>query len=123
MADCKQVNQFTPPKKPPTILGMAVEDKSIQDFPIYRKNIVDPVNWLADVLQVSGGSGELLRVSLKNDEPQGLKEIVDAVIAAFDREVIERARSEKLPGPAAQQSTGPFLCAISSRAPPDSRLS
>ena len=70
--------------KSPTILGKAVEDKSIQDFPIYRKNIVDPVTWLADVLQVTGGSGEFLRVSLKNDEPQGLKEIVDAVIAAFE---------------------------------------
>ncbi len=81
--------------KSPTILGKAVEDKSIQDFPIYRKNIVDPVTWLADVLQVTGGSGELLRVSLKNDEPQGLKEIVDAVIAAFKCEVVDRAKTTK----------------------------
>ncbi len=82
--------------KSPVVLGKAVEDRSIQDFPLYRKNSVDPVNWLADVLQVTGGNGELIHISLRNDEPQGLKEIVDAVVGAFKDEVIERARTEKL---------------------------
>jgi capsular polysaccharide biosynthesis protein len=82
--------------KSPVILGKAVEDTSIQRFPLYRKNMADPVDWLSDTLEVSGGNGELIRISLRNEDPQGVKEIVDAVLGAFKDEVIERARSEKL---------------------------
>ena len=80
----------------PVVLGKAVEDRSIQGLALYRKNSVDPVQWLSDTLKVSGGSGELVRVSLRSEDPEGIKEIVDAVLVAFDREVIERARTEKL---------------------------
>ena len=82
--------------KSPPIVGRAVEDKTIQDFPIYRKNSADPVTWLSDALQITGGNSELIRVSLKSEDPQGLKEIVDAVLTAFTSEVIDRARTEKL---------------------------
>ena len=80
----------------PVVLGKAVEDRSIQGLALYRKNSVDPVQWLSDTLKVSGGSGELVRVSLRSEDTEGTKEIVDAVLVAFDREVIERARTEKL---------------------------
>jgi hypothetical protein len=80
----------------PVVLGKAVEDRSIQGLALYRKNSVDPVQWLSDTLKVSGGSGELVRVSLRSEDPEGIKEIVDAVLVAFDREVIERARTEGL---------------------------
>ena len=80
----------------PVVLGKAVEDRSIQGLALYRKNSVDPVEWLSDTLKVSGGSGELVRVSLRSEDPEGIKEIVDAVLVAFDREVIERARTERL---------------------------
>jgi hypothetical protein len=80
----------------PPIVGKAVEDKSIQDFPIYRKNSTDPVTWLSDALQITGGNSELIRVSLRSEDPQGLKETVDAVLTAFTSEVIDRTRTDKL---------------------------
>ncbi len=82
--------------KSPPIVGKAVEDRTVQDFPIYRKNSADPVNWLSDAVQITGGNSELIHVALRSEDPQGLKEIVDAVLAAFTSEVIDRARTEKL---------------------------
>jgi hypothetical protein len=80
----------------PPIVGKAVEDKTIQDLPIYRKNSADPVTWLSDALQITGGNSELIRVSLAGEDPHGLKEIVDAVLGAFTMEVIDRVRTDKL---------------------------
>ena len=34
--------------KSPPVLQRVTEDKSVQEIPIYQKNSVDPVNWLAD---------------------------------------------------------------------------
>jgi hypothetical protein len=82
--------------KSPPVVGKAVEDKTIQDFPIYRQNSADVVNWLSDALQITGGNSELIRVSLRNEDPTGLKEIIDAVLVAFTSEVIDRARTDKL---------------------------
>ncbi len=54
------------------------------------------MTWLSDALQITGGNSELIRVSLRNEAPQGLKETVDAVLTAFTSEVIDRTRTDKL---------------------------
>ncbi len=82
--------------KSPMVVGKAVEDRSIQSLGLYQRNATDPIEWLSNTLEVSSGSGEVVRLSLRNEAPQGLKEIIDAVLGAFKDEVIERARSEKL---------------------------
>jgi hypothetical protein len=79
------------------VLDRALEDKSIQDLPVYKQNAADPINWLSDSLIVEfPGNGEYMRVAMRSDDPKGLKEIVDAVLSAFSTEAIDRARSEKL---------------------------
>ena len=71
--------------KSPPVVGKAVEDKSIQGFPIYRQKSADPVTWLSDTLQITSGNSELIRVSLRNEDPAGLKEIIDAVLVPSAR--------------------------------------
>jgi hypothetical protein len=81
--------------KSPPVLERAVEDKAIQGIPLYQKNSADPVNWLADTLQITGGNSELIRISLRNDDPIGLKEIVDAVLAGFKSRIIDDEHDKK----------------------------
>ena len=75
--------------KSPPVLERAVEDKAIQDLPLYQKNSVDPVGWLTDALQITGGNSELIRISMKEYDPKGLKDLVDAVLSAFQAKIID----------------------------------
>jgi capsular polysaccharide biosynthesis protein len=81
--------------KSPPVLERALEDKAIQEIPLYQKNSADPVNWLADDLQVTGGNGELIRIAMRSDDEKGIKEIVDAVLAAFKSKIIDDEHDRK----------------------------
>src|SRR5207253_1686398 len=71
------------------VLNKALDDRGIQSLPIVRAKSSDLVNWLHDELIVeSSGDSELITVSMRNEDPKGLKEIVDAVLTAYKDEVI-----------------------------------
>jgi hypothetical protein len=81
--------------KSPPVLERAIEDKAIQEIPLYQKNSADPVNWLADALQVTEGNSELIRIALRSDNETGIKEIVDGVLAAFKSRIIDDEHDKK----------------------------
>jgi succinoglycan biosynthesis transport protein ExoP len=82
--------------KGPPVVNKALADRSIQDFPIIKKNAADLSTWLSNSLTVDLTRGELLPISIRADDPDGLPEIVNSVVTAFLKEVVDKERSDKL---------------------------
>ncbi len=84
-------------KKNVLVLNKALSDKTVQEFPVVKKNSLDAANWLGESLTVEyPGNGELMVVSMRADEPDGVPEIVNAVVDAFIKEVVDKERTNKL---------------------------
>ncbi len=82
--------------KSPWILSRVLEDKSVQDLPLIKDHAAHLETWLADQLNVTAGNTEFVNVEMAADDPEQAKKIVNAVVGAFEREFIERDRSERL---------------------------
>jgi len=83
--------------KAPWVINKALDDKTVHDLPLIKDHSVDAVPWLTDALQVTNVPGsELIKVSMLNDDPQGLPEIVNAVVNAYKHEIVEKERTDKL---------------------------
>jgi capsular polysaccharide biosynthesis protein len=79
------------------VINRALDEKSVQDSPIIRRHSSDPTNWLSDNLVAEfPGNGEIMQVSLRYEDPNGVSDIVNAVVTAFVKEVVVRERDDKL---------------------------
>lgn len=78
------------------VLNKALDDKTIQNLPLVRKNQANLTNWLRDSLNVETGYGELVTISMKNEDSHGISQIIDAVVASYKEEVIDKEHSDKL---------------------------
>jgi len=82
--------------KSPLVLNKSLEDKSLLDNAILKKSSADQADWLAESLIVDIDNGELVRVSLRDENPEGIAEIVNAVVASYMKEVVDKERTDKL---------------------------
>lgn len=83
--------------KSSAVINKALDARSVQGLPVVREHAADLTEWLSDQIdfQVSPHS-ELISISLAvGDRNQG-KKILDALLAAFNEEVIDRERSDRL---------------------------
>jgi polysaccharide biosynthesis transport protein len=79
------------------VLNKALDDRTVRDLQLVKDHGTDAVAWLHDSLVIKNDPGsELIQVSLLNEDPQGLPEIVNAVVNAYQHEVVEKGRTEKL---------------------------
>jgi hypothetical protein len=79
------------------VINKALDEKAVQDSPVIRRNSADPTNWLSENLSVEfPGNGELMKVSLRDVDPAGVTDIVNGVVTAFMKEVVDKERNDKL---------------------------
>ncbi|MBX3415394.1 MAG: polysaccharide biosynthesis tyrosine autokinase [Pirellulales bacterium] len=79
--------------KTPLVLIAAV--RTIADLPLIKSHR-DPVQFLKDELNVDfPGDSELMRISLRGEDPTQLVQIVKAVSNAYVNEVVDRDRMQK----------------------------
>jgi polysaccharide biosynthesis transport protein len=79
------------------VINHALDEKSVQDSPIIRRYSADPANWLSDNLVVDfPGNGEFMKISLRYEDPNGVSDLVNAVVTAFIKEVVVKERDDKL---------------------------
>ncbi len=76
------------------VMESALNDKSISDSPIIRKYGADASTVLSESLNIVP-DGEFIKVSLKDVEPRTLSEIVNAVVDAYNREIVEKETYKK----------------------------
>ncbi len=76
------------------VLGAALRRPEISQLDAVIKEEPDPVLWLLEELRVSfPGDGEILEVRYDGEEdPDEIKKIVDAIIDAYQEEVLEKER-------------------------------
>jgi hypothetical protein len=74
--------------KSPLVLNNALNDNKVQRLSILQKE-KDPQEWLESALQFDFTlSPELMRVSLSGDQPDELVILLNAIIEAFNKEVV-----------------------------------
>jgi hypothetical protein len=79
------------------VVGKALDDKAVQELAIVKQHGAKQEDWLADQITVEfPGNGELMTISVTAGDHDQSKTIVDAVVSAFQREVIDRERTERL---------------------------
>jgi hypothetical protein len=79
------------------VINKALDEKTFQESPIIRRNSADPANWLSDNIMADfPGNGELMKVSLCDIDPSGVPDLVNAVVTAYMKEVVETERNDKL---------------------------
>ncbi len=77
------------------VIHTALRQHEVAELPLIERHD-DPVSWLADELRVDfPGNAEIMRVSLRGDHPQQLAAMVDAVVEAYMREVVEAERNRR----------------------------
>ncbi|HEY4313143.1 MAG TPA: M56 family metallopeptidase [Pirellulales bacterium] len=78
-----------------SLLARVVHDPTIAQLPLMQSQ-TDPENWLRDNLQVSfPDDGELLEIALAQVPFEQAKQIVDAVVDTYFREVVEKSIAER----------------------------
>ncbi|MGD9125996.1 MAG: AAA family ATPase [Planctomycetia bacterium] len=78
------------------VLRKALRDKDIHRLSIYQREEKDPIKWLQEELVVSyPQDAELMVVSLTDDDKREVTEVVNAIVAAYMDEVVERAKMSK----------------------------
>ena len=83
--------------KSPVVLNKALADRSISHLPLVKQHEADLNGWLADQLMVeSPKDTELVTISMKADDRQQTAEIVNSVVVAFLKEVVDTQRTDKL---------------------------
>lgn len=79
--------------KTPLVLIAAV--RTIGELPMI-KNQRDPVQFLKDELNVDfPGDSELMRISIRGEDPQQLVKVIEAVSQAYINEVVDREKVQK----------------------------
>ncbi|MBN2022627.1 MAG: AAA family ATPase [Pirellulales bacterium] len=72
------------------------DDPKITMLSIYQREKADPITWLQDELVVGyAGDGGLMMVSLTDNDPKEVTTVVQAVVDAYDRVVIEAEAKAK----------------------------
>jgi hypothetical protein len=83
--------------KSPLVIDRALDDKTIRDLPIIRQHETNASDWLADQIEVKfPGDAELMTIGMVTDDRQQARVIVDVVIAAFMKEVVDPERTDRL---------------------------
>ena len=78
----------------PKVLYAALQRPEISELPLIKRQ-ADPASWLHDKLLLDfPQNGEFLRVSLRGDEPSQLAPIVNAVVAAYMEEVVDKENAK-----------------------------
>jgi uncharacterized protein involved in exopolysaccharide biosynthesis len=79
------------------VINKALDEKAVQESPVIRRNSADPTNWLSDNIMVDfPRNGELMKVTLRDIDPSGVPDIVNGVVTAYMKEVVEKERDDKL---------------------------
>ena len=79
------------------VINKALDEKTVQDSPIIRRNAADPTNWLSDNIMADfPGNGEPMKVSLRDIDPAGITDVVNGVVNAYMKVVVEKERNDKL---------------------------
>ena len=79
------------------VINKALDETAVQNSPVIRRNSADPTNWLSENLTVEfPGNGELMKVSLRDVDPAGVTDVVNGIVTAFMKVVVERERYDKL---------------------------
>ena len=79
------------------VINKALDLKTVQDSPIIRRNIADPTTWLADNIMADfPGNGDLMKVSLRDVDSSGVTDVVNGVVEAFKKEIVDKERNDKL---------------------------
>ena len=79
----------------PLVLAAAVRPREISELPVIKAE-KDPVMYLQNELRVEfSGESELLRISMRGDDPEQLVAIVNSVADAYIREVVENDRNAR----------------------------
>ena len=77
------------------VISAAIRDPEIAAMPMLREQI-DPVKFLEEELKLEfQDSSEIIRVSLSGEDPQHIAKIVNALVGAFKREVIDEEIQRK----------------------------
>lgn len=76
------------------VLTAALRDENVANCPTIRAQ-KHPEDWLAENLKVSSPATQFIRISLNGQRPADLAMIVNAVVDAFKREVIDVSRQER----------------------------
>lgn len=83
--------------KSPLVIDRALDDKTIRDLPIIRQHETNASDWLADQIEVKfPGDAELMTIGMVTDDREQAKVIVDAVIAAFMRQVVRPEQGDRV---------------------------
>lgn len=78
-----------------SVLITALRDPDVANLPIL-KNEPDPVTWVANNLRVEfTGNSELMYVSLKADDPEEAKKLVEAVVKAYMTEIVDKEQEQR----------------------------
>ncbi len=78
----------------PFVLTAALRDEDVARCQTIRSQ-EHPEDWLAENIKVSSPATQFIRVSLDGKRPADLAAIVNAVVAAFKQEVIDKSRQEQ----------------------------
>ena len=82
------------PEKDISQLPMVRSDKWLGVWPIKRER---PVAWLEDAITVNlAGESELLRVRLRGKDRKETRQVLDAVVAAYKSEIVNKERLDKV---------------------------
>jgi hypothetical protein len=78
-----------------SLLIRALRDPKVSNLPLVTE-LADPVGWLQDHLSAEyPGDAELLEIKLRGHDPEDAVKLVDAVVDAFFKEVVEKGIGER----------------------------
>ncbi len=76
--------------KSPLVIDRVLDDKIIRDLPLIREHEANLSDWLAEQIEVKfPGNAELMTIGMVADDRQQAKTVVDAVMTAFMRQVVQ----------------------------------
>jgi hypothetical protein len=83
--------------KSPLVVDRVLDDKTIRDLPLIREHEANLSDWLADQIEVKfPGNAELMTIGMVADDHQQAKAIVDAVMTAFMRHVVQPDQGDRV---------------------------
>lgn len=78
------------------VLNAALRDQAAAVLPEIREQD-DPIRWLSEETRVDfPGDGELMRVSMSGDSPYAVTTLVNSVVDAYLREVVDKEEQQRL---------------------------
>lgn len=107
------------PQKPPTVLGSehpdppldrqtqmeivksrlvlnaAIREPEVKSLSILHQTHDEPLDWLAKNLKVEFVGPEIMRISLTDDDPDEAKKVVDAVMASYVGDVVNKSTKDR----------------------------